>query len=145
MRLFHDDADRQWRLSINVGAVKRCRRVFSEEGEPFDLLDEGLFPKLANDPALLADLLWELVDKSQHPDVTPEQFGEALGGDAIEGASEAFAEELFDFFPKGRRDLNRAIYRKIKKAQAALIEKTVKDIENSTSSEDATNYPELLE
>jgi hypothetical protein len=145
MRLFYDDQDRQWRLSINVATVKRVRRVFSEEGEPFDLLDADLPIKLANDPALLADLLWELVDKSQHPDVTPEQFGEALGGDAIERASDAFVEELFDFFPKGRRDLNRVIYRKIKKTQVALIEKTVKDIENSTSSEDVTNYPELLE
>jgi len=145
MRLFHDDADRQWRLSINVATVKRVRRIFSEGGEPFDLLDADLPIKLANDPALFADLLWELVDKSQHPGVTPEQFGEALGGDAIERASDAFVEELFDFFPKGRRDLNRAIYRKIKKTQAALIEKTVKDIENSTSLEDVTNYPELLE
>ncbi len=145
MRLFHDDLDRQWRLSINVATVKRVRRIFSEEGEPFDLLDADLPIKLASDPALFADLLWELVDKSQHPDVTPEQFAEGLGGDAIERASDAFIEELFDFFPKGRRELNRAIYRKIKKTQAALVEKTVKEIENSTSSEDVTSYPELSE
>lgn len=144
MHLFYDDQERQWRLSINVAAVKRVRRVFSEEGEPFDLLDPELPTMLANDPALLADLLWELVDKSKNPDVTPEQFGEALGGNAIERAGEAFLEELFDFFPKGRRDVNRAIYNKIKIKQAALIEETVKNIE-STSLNVASNFPESSE
>ncbi|TWT63195.1 hypothetical protein [Rubinisphaera italica] len=151
MQVFYDDLKRQWRIQINVGTLKKVRRVFSEDGKPFDLLDPHLPTRLANDPALFVDLLWELVDKTQNPGVTPEQFAEGLGGDGLEAASEAFIEELFDFFPKARRDLNRAIYANVKREQDRIITETIQQINNlpingeKTSSSDVTSSPESSE
>ena len=37
--------------------------------------------------------------------VSDEDFGRAMAGDAIEQATTTLLEELVDFFPKGRREL----------------------------------------
>lgn len=140
MRIFYDDLDRQWRIQINVGTVRKVRRVFSEDGKPFDLMDPNLPTRLANDPALFADLLWELVDKTEHPGVEPEEFAQGLGGDGIEKASEAFIEALFDFFPSARRDLNRAIYQNVRTEQSRIIQETIAKL-NATSSKDVSSSP----
>ena len=139
MRIFYDDLGRQWRLQITVATVKRCRRVFSTDGKPFDLMDPNLPTRLAEDPALFADLLWELVDKTEHPGVEPEEFAQGLGGDGIEKASEAFIEALFDFFPKARRELNRAIYQNVRSEQSRIIRETIEKL--GTSSSDVSSSP----
>jgi len=146
MHAFTDDQGRRWQLSINVAVLKRCRRIFGTKEQDFDLMDPQLPQRLAMDPALFVDLLWELVDKSQHQGVEPEKFAEGLGGDAIERASEAFLEELFDFFPKGRRELQRATYRRIRQIQDEQIDKTVSAIsklstEHMSSPESSASIP----
>lgn len=123
---FMDAEGRFWRLLVNVGSIKACRKDLG-----IDLLQEDAFEKIASDPILLADILWELVDKSRHPDITAEQFGNGLSGNAIEDACDAFAESMFDFFPKGRRELSRSIYRRLRETQREILETAAKAVQDA--------------
>ena len=53
--------------------------------------------------------------------VTDEDFGRAMGGDALDGATAAFLEELVDFFPQGRRRLLRRAMEKLGVFQAKAL------------------------
>ena len=44
-------------------------------------------------------------DQADAAGVTDEQFGRAMGGDAIEAATAALLDDLVDFFPSQRRKL----------------------------------------
>lgn len=123
---FMDAQGRFWKLLVNVGTIKHCRKALS-----IDLVSDAAFRSIAEDPALLADVLWELVDKSRNPGVTAEEFGYALTGDVIEHACDAFAEAMFDFFPKGRRELSRSIYRRLRATQTELLEKAAQAIQTA--------------
>lgn len=127
MATFFDSENRLWRLKISVGALKRVRDKF----DGLNLVDDSVFMTLAADPILLVDVVWELLDKSDHPEITAEQFGESLGGDAIEKAVDAFAEAIFDFFPKGRRELQRAMYQRIRTAQSELMNQAAETIKTA--------------
>lgn len=127
MQIFSDNTGRLWKLTISVGSVKRCRAELN-----VDLLDKEIFQELAADTIRLVDVIWLLVDKTGHPDVTDEQFADALGGDTIESAVDAFAEALFDFFPLSRRTLERAIYRRLKAMQAELMTKAATTVQTAS-------------
>ena len=71
----------------------------------YQVVDDGLqaLGKLVSDPVRLADVLYCLVkDEADARQVSDEDFGRALAGDAITAAAEAFVEELIDFFPDAR-------------------------------------------
>jgi hypothetical protein len=102
MRVFKDNAGRSWSISVNIASAKRVRDVLK-----FDLLDlagGNIFDRLGDDPILAANVLWVLVmPDAAKLGVTDEQFGEALGGDAFDAATDALVEEVFDFFPQRKR------------------------------------------
>jgi hypothetical protein len=105
MRSFKDSADRTWTVAVNVDAIKRVRGLLD-----VNLLEivEGkeLLERLVGDPVLLCDLVYALVKpEADAQGVTAEDFGRAMAGDAIDGATTAFLEELVDFFPMRRRRL----------------------------------------
>jgi hypothetical protein len=63
-------------------------------------VDDGFKPlgALDGDPAQLADVLYGLCKKeADATQISDEDFGRALGGDAIALATEAFVEEMFVF------------------------------------------------
>ena len=110
MREFIDSTGRKWVISITIDAVKRCRDLLEinllepEKGDP------PLLTRIGTDEILFCDLLYCLckpqLDKAG---ISDQQFGEVLGGDAILSASNAFYEELIDFFRKrGRTDRAKA-------------------------------------
>ncbi len=67
-----------------------------------ELLEQAA-DKLLADPVTLADVLFVLCqDEAAAKSITEEDFGRALGGDALALAAEAFVEELVDFFPDAR-------------------------------------------
>lgn len=108
MKTFTDNAGRPWQIAVNVESIKRVRALTADDpGGAVDLCAaaEGeLIGRLQNDPITLAATLYALCKPAADLQrVTPEQFGEALAGDAIELATVAFMQELADFFPKGRR------------------------------------------
>jgi len=124
MHSFPDNAGRTWTVAINVAAVKRvCGMV---NIDLYKLVDDGFCPlgELVADPVRLADVLYCLCkDEADARNVSDEDFGRALYGDAITLAAEAFVEELFDFFPDARA---RAGMRKLsaagKKVKARLLD-----------------------
>jgi hypothetical protein len=103
MHTFKDNADRTWTLTINVAAIKRVRGLVSVD--LYKLVDDGFKPlaALVSDPVQLADVLYCLCkEEADTKQITDEDFGRALAGDAITLAADAFVEELIDFFPDAR-------------------------------------------
>ena len=124
MRNFKDNAGRTWTVTLNVWAVKNVRDALG-----VDLLDlgadakddNGLLYRLIADPVLLVDVLYVVCkDQADEANVTDEQFGRAMAGDAIDGATKAFLEELADFTPSPR---DRARARKVIDATWKLIDR----------------------
>jgi hypothetical protein len=103
MRTFTDNAGRTWIVQVNVAAIKRVRGLLGVD--LYKLVDDGFqaLAKLVSDPVQLADVLYCLVkDESDAKQITDEEFGRGLAGDAITLAADAFVEELIDFFPDAR-------------------------------------------
>jgi hypothetical protein len=126
MKTFKDNAGRTWTLSIDVAALKRVRGVVG-----VDLLklmddDPPLIARLATDIVLLCDVVYALAKpQADALGVTDEEFGAALGGDAISCMHEAFYDELVSFFLSlGRKDIVKAV-----SAQRRLILQGIKAAE----------------
>ena len=104
MRTFKDNADRQWTLAINVDTIRRVRAMLA-----VDLLEavEGkLIERLVGDPILLCDVIYVICKpEADQKNISDEDFGRAMAGDAIDLATSSLLEELVDFFPKNRRQL----------------------------------------
>lgn len=105
MKTFTDSAGRTWTLAITVDAIKRVESLIKVNLarllEPRNGAELPLLTELESDIILLCDVLFSLVKpQADAQGVTDEQFGQALGGEAIAAAYNAFWEELVDFFQK---------------------------------------------
>ena len=126
MRTFNDNAGRTWSLTLNVWTVKKVRDLLGVDlldlgGEAATRDKPGLLFRLIADPVLLVDVLYVVCkDQADEASVTDEQFGRAMGGDAIDAATKAFLEELADFTPSPR---DRARARKVIETTWAMIDK----------------------
>ena len=133
MKTFTDSAGRTWTISITVDAIRRVRDLVGvnladvTEGAP------PLMTRLATDIVLLCDVIYAIAKpQADQQSVTDEQFGQALGGDAIQAAHDAFWEALADFFRHLRRaDQVRAIEKqqKLIGAAVAAADKQIEGIE----------------
>jgi hypothetical protein len=126
MRTFKDNAGRTWSLTLSVWTVKKVRDLLGVDlldlgGEPASAQKPGLLFRLIADPVLLVDVLYVVCkDQADGASVTDEQFGRAMGGDAIDAATKAFLEELADFTPSPR---DRARARKVIATTWAMIDR----------------------
>ena len=126
MRTFKDNAGRTWSLTLSVWTVKKVRDLLGVDlldlgGESASAQKPGLLFRLIADPVLLVDVLYVVCkDQADSASVTDEQFGRAMGGDAIDAATKAFLEELADFTPSPR---DRARARKVIETTWAMIDK----------------------
>lgn len=105
MTTFTDHAGRTWSLTITVDAIKRVESLVKANLarllEPRKGCELPLLTELESDIILLCDVLFALIKpQADSQGVTDEQFGQALGGEAIAAAYEAFWEELVGFFQK---------------------------------------------
>ena len=76
---------------------------------------------------LLVDLLWVLVQpQAEAQNVSDEEFGRSLAGDAIDRATKAFLDALVAFFPAQKRRLLEHALAKLRKLEAAAVEHGVK-------------------
>lgn len=112
MRRFTDSKGRGWDVAINVLAVKRVRGMLGVDLN--GLITDGARPlaALLDDPCQLVDVLYVLCrNQAEDAGITDEQFGEAMGGDSLSRAADAFLEELIDFFrePRARASLRKLI------------------------------------
>ena len=100
---FTDTAGRTWDATITVDTVKRLRQL--GDIDFLEIVDENakLIERLTCDPILLVDTIY-LVIKPQADDqnVTDEDFGRAMAGDAIADATMALLRSIADFFSNAR-------------------------------------------
>ena len=110
MKVFKDNLNRPWTIVVNVATVKRVRSLLDVNLLDVVKLDKkdkpniDLLEQLASDPVLLCDVIYCICKPDADlQNISDEDFGAAMGGDAIEHATTALLEELVDFFPEAKR------------------------------------------
>lgn len=104
MKEFKDNKDRKWPVIVNVGTVKRVRSLL--DVDLMTVVEGDLLERLRLDPVLLVDAIYVVCQpECEKRNVSDEEFGAALTGEAIDGALTAFLEELVNFFPRPARTL----------------------------------------
>lgn len=125
MKTFQDNAGRQWTVTINVDAIRRVRSLV--DVNLLDVLDDGckLLAQLHDDPVLLVDVIYCVCKpEADAKNITDEDFGRAMAGDAIGNATAALLAELSDFFPNARqRAAMQELLRKTNTVADRLLEK----------------------
>jgi hypothetical protein len=105
MKTFTDNAGRTWTLAINVDAIKRVRGLLNVD--LLEIVEGKLIEKLIRDPVLLCDVVYAVCKpEADTRNVSDEDFGRAMAGDAIEHATKALLEELVGFSPSPRDRAN---------------------------------------
>jgi len=113
MKTFVDNVNRTWSIAINIAAVKRVKDLL--DIDLLEVLDGALLEKLASDPVLLCDCIYVLcLTEADARNVSDEEFGQAMAGEAIDRAACAFMEELTDFFPSAKRRILQKALAKLK-------------------------------
>lgn len=137
MKSFKDNQGRSWEIALNVHEMKRIRAVLGVDLVNVITLDKDsavkvdLVDRIANDPCLLVDILWVLVEfQAKEEGVSDVDFGSSLSGEAIASATAAFLDELVDFFPGAKRlFLKKAVEvsRKYAGEMTGVLEKALSD------------------
>ena len=138
MRQFKDNAGRTWTIAVNVDSIKRVKAlVKDDDGDPVNLLAavEGrLLEKLVESPILLCDVVYALckpdADAFLPNKVSDEDFGRAMAGEAIDGATAALLEDLSDFFPASKRPMLQTAVKKLRQLQQIAMDEAVKRLES---------------
>lgn len=105
MKTFVDNAGRTWIVTINVNTIKRVRGLV--DVNLLEILDGALIEKFIRDPVLLCDVVYAVCKlEADERNISDEDFGRAMAGDAIEHATRALLEELVNFSPSPRDRAN---------------------------------------
>lgn len=122
MHVFKDAAGRAWEVVIDVAAVRRVRAAVG-----LDLLalaENGARPlgELLGDAVLVVEVLYVLCEpQAKAASVSDEDFGRLFAGDVLEAATDAFTEELVDFFPRRLREAMRRMLAKARDLSARML------------------------
>lgn len=110
MKSFTDNLGRSWTLVVNVAAIKRVRALCNVDLNAIVEIDKDnnpstkLLEKLSSDPVLLVDVLYAVCKPDcDQKNVSDQDFGAAMAGDAIDHATAALLDEIVDFFPEAKR------------------------------------------
>ena len=121
MKTFKDNAGRTWTVSVNVDAIKRVRSAL--DVDLMAAVEGELLEQLSSDPVLLCDVIYVVCKpEADAQQVSDEDFGRAMAGDAIEHATTALLEELVDFFPQGKRRVLHKALAKLHSVEARAVE-----------------------
>jgi len=105
MKTFNDNAGRTWTIAINVGTIKRVRGLL--DVDLLEVVEGKLIERLIRDPILLCDVVYAVCKpEADEKQISDEDFGKAMAGDAIEHATKALLEELVSFSPSPRDRAN---------------------------------------
>jgi hypothetical protein len=110
MKTFADNAGRTWTVTVNVDAIKRVRGLVGVN--LLEVLEGKLIDQLIRDPVLLCDVVYAVCKpEADARNVSDEDFGRAMAGDAIEHATLALLEEIvnFSWSPRDRAILKRVL------------------------------------
>ena len=128
MKSFKDVNGKDWIISINVGSIKRVRDLLGIN--LLDCIKSNLIDDLKSDPITLVDVLYCLVkEQADKAGISDINFGEAMAGDALEQATDAFLEELINFFPSQKRGLLAKAMDKVREAEKVAMERAEKQLE----------------
>jgi hypothetical protein len=134
--VFKDSAGREWRVELDVTGLKRVKAA---TGVDVGLLFEDAFRDyraLLRDIGRFVDVVWVLVaDQAAARGVTDEEFGRALGGDALAAAVEAFQGAVADFYPSRQRAALKMLMAKTRAATDLGHAKTMAGLEALTPEE----------
>jgi hypothetical protein len=120
MKTFSDNAARTWTVQINVDAIKRVRDL--AKVNLLEVIEGKLLERLISDPVLLCDVIYSVCQpQADSQSLTDVDFGRAMAGDAIDGATTALLEELVDFFPQGKRRVLAKALVKLRKLETAAL------------------------
>lgn len=110
MKSFTDNLGRAWTLVVNVAAIKRVRALCDVDLNAIVEIDKDnnpstkLLERLSTDPVLLVDVLYAVCKPDcDQKNVSDQDFGAAMAGDAIDHATAALLDEIVDFFPEAKR------------------------------------------
>ena len=121
MKTFTDNANRSWNISVTVDAVKRVRSLLD-----VDLTEAAagkLIQELSDNPVLLCDVIYCIIKpQADEKDISDEDFGRAMAGDAIDQATTAFLEDLVNFFPSRKKEMLAKVLVKLKNLEAIADE-----------------------
>ena len=88
MKTFKDNEGRTWTVKVNISTVKRVKSLLGIN--IFDAIEKDLIARLVTDTILLVDVLYVICKpEAEQKNVSDEQFGEGLAGDAITAATTA--------------------------------------------------------
>lgn len=120
MKTFNDNAARSWTVQVNLDAIKRVRDL--AQVNLLEVVEGKLLERLISDPILLCDVIYCLCKpEADSKSVSDVDFGRAMGGDSIDGATTALLEELVDFFPQAKRRVLAKALAKLQKLQTAAL------------------------
>jgi len=129
MKTFNDNAGRTWTVAINVECIKRVKTLLSVN--LIDAIEGKLIEQLVSDPVLLCDVIYAICKpEADTKEVSDEEFGRAMAGDAIDNATTALLEELVDFFPSGKRQVLAKALAKLKTFQTKAVETASKRLDD---------------
>jgi hypothetical protein len=135
MSTFTDKDGKDWSLELTVGIVKRIRNRHQLD---IVALDKGALEQLATDPMLLADVLFVICEEEvKSREMSAEEFALALGGNAIDDATNALVEAIIDFFPRRRRPLLRQARAKLDQLEKIQDQELAKMVETANFKEAA--------
>jgi len=101
-RSFKDNEGRTWLIDINTTTLKRIRALTGVD--LMEIVSGKLIDRLYQDPVLLCDCVYAACkDEADTRNISDEDFGRALAGDAIDAATEALLDDTVSFCPN-RRD-----------------------------------------
>ena len=93
-RTFTDTEGRKWSPRISLYTAGRIKRQCSVDVNDIDSLNSGI-----QDPLTLMDMLFcAIEDEAIKRSISAQDFGNALGGDSLEQATEALLYGIADFF-----------------------------------------------
>ena len=121
MQQFKDTLGRPWLVQVTVGIISDVRAALA-----VDVVDVGgeIFQRLQSDPILLCNVLYLVCKEQADADgISDVDFGRAMGGDAIDDATDALLEALINFFPRQRREAIRAAWMRTRTLDALAADR----------------------
>jgi hypothetical protein len=101
---FVDTQGNVWTIHVDVGAVKRVRRL--TDVDLLAVVEGDLLDRLSRDPVLLCDVLFAICQpQAERLEISDEQFAAGLAGDVIAEGTAALLAALVNFFPEPQRRL----------------------------------------
>ncbi|MEM9658880.1 MAG: hypothetical protein AAF961_11010 [Planctomycetota bacterium] len=122
MHKFTDNQGDEWSVWVDTRDAKRVRKLVGVDLLLPDL--NAMIETLAGDPIALVDSLYVICqEQCQQREISDEEFGRRLVGDAIDAATVALLEALADFFPSRRSQLLRTLVAKIRAADQRMLDR----------------------